>query len=83
MSLITNRDYLAQKEYYHDQMRAASKYALVSLALGNRARGNRHTSRALAWLGQRLIAWGSNLQKQYDTVVSSSIPQSTNPVATP
>ena len=80
MSLVTNHDYLAQKEYYKDQMRAATKYALVRLALGDRAKGNRLISKALAWLGQRLIAWGCSLQKQYATVVSSSMPRSTNPV---
>ena len=83
MSLVTHRDYLAQKEIYKDQMRAANKYALVRLALGNRAKGSRFTSKALAWLGQRLIAWGSTLQKQYNTVVSPSMPRSTNPVTGP
>jgi hypothetical protein len=83
MSLITNREYLAQKEYYKDQMRAANKHALVRLALGNRAKTYRLTSKALAWLGHRLVVWGSSLQKQYDTVVSSSMSRSTHPIASP
>jgi hypothetical protein len=79
MSLVTHHDYLAQREYYRDQMRAASKYRLVRTALAGRMTSNRVVSSALSWLGQRLIAWGSSLQRHYDTVVNSSVPRSTHP----
>jgi hypothetical protein len=79
MSLVTHRDYLAQKEYYRDQMRSAAKDRLVREALAGRIKHNSVVSKSLAWLGQVLVAWGSRLQRHYADVVSSSIPRSTHP----
>ena len=71
---VTERDLLAQKEYYKDQMRAAQRYQLVKLATGSKT--NRRTmARALTWLGGQLADWGEDLQERYGTVVPPTVPQ--------
>lgn len=43
------------------------------------ARGsNRFYCGALAWLGDRLIAWGSGLQERYKTATPAPTPQPAN-----
>jgi hypothetical protein len=43
------------------------------------ARGrDRFYSGALAWLGDRLIAWGSGLQERYNTAAPAATPQPAN-----
>jgi hypothetical protein len=80
--IVTERDYQAQREYYRDQARAASRHRLVRRALADRQRGSRLFCTALTWLGERFVAWGTRLQEQYDTVVSASAAQSANSPAT-
>ena len=74
MVVPTRQDYLAQKEYYRDQMRHAKKYRLVQEALAGRSHSTRFYSITLTWLGQRLISWGETLQEQYDTPSPASQP---------
>jgi hypothetical protein len=78
MTMVTGRDYAAQREYYKDQMRAAKRYRLTRVTSAGRDKSSHLYCKALAWLGRRLIAWGSSLQEQYDTVVSAPMRQSAN-----
>ena len=72
MNMPTQRDFLAQKEYYRDQMRAAAQYRLAREAQAGRKRGEPLYASAMQWLGQRLVAWGQGLQGRS----SAPIPQS-------
>jgi len=73
--IVTERDFMAQKEYYKDQMRAANRYRLVRQAQSGRDQGERFYARALAWLGSRIAAWRTGSEERYDTVAPSAIPQ--------
>ena len=55
MNTPTQRDFLAQKEYYKDQMRAAAQYRLAREAQTGREREEPLYASALQWLGQRLV----------------------------
>jgi hypothetical protein len=72
MNTPTQRDFLAQQEYYRDQMRAAAQYRLAREAQAGRQRNEPLYASAMHWLGQRLVAWGQGLQGRY----SAPIPQS-------
>ena len=74
MVIVTQQDYLAKKEYYKDQMREAERHRLARRALAGRGKRDRFYSGALTWLGHRLIAWGSSLQKRHSTIAPASIP---------
>jgi len=74
--MLNQKTYMAQQEYYNDQRRAAAEYRL---ARATRSEGNRFYAQALAWLGDRLVAWGSRLQQEYNTVVSSTMSQTAKP----
>jgi hypothetical protein len=74
--MITQKTYMAQQEYYNDQRRAAAAYRRARSVRGE---GNRFYAQALGWLGNRLVAWGSRLQQEYNTVVSSTMPQTAKP----
>ena len=76
---VTQRDYLAQKAYYAEQARVAAHDRLVRAALAGREPRARAFARALAWLGTRLVAWGTSLREEYGRVVNSRIPQSAHP----
>jgi hypothetical protein len=76
MVIVTQQDYLAKKEYYKDQMRAAQKHRLVREALAGREQDVRLYAKALAWLGRNLVAWGSILRQRYGTMVAHPIPRS-------
>jgi hypothetical protein len=76
MVIVTQQDYLAKKEYYKDQMRAAQKHRLVREAMAGREQGVRLYAKALAWLGRNLVAWGSILRQRYGTMVTQPIPRS-------
>ncbi len=78
MTTVTGRDYLAQQAYYQDQVRAATAYRQARRALAGRDRGQSVALKVLTWVGQRLVDWGTSLQEQYETVVSSAS-QSTTP----
>jgi hypothetical protein len=73
--IVTERDYMAQKEYYRDQMRAAQRYHLARQVQGARQEGKPFYAQALAWLRHRLARGLSRSQERYDTVGSSAVPQ--------
>jgi hypothetical protein len=73
--MVTERDYMAQKEYYRDQMRAAQRYHLARQARGGRQQSEPFYAQALAWLRHRIASWRSGSQERYDAVGSSAVPQ--------
>ena len=73
--IVTERDLMAQKEYYKDQMRAANRYHLARQAQSGRDPGERFYAQALAWLGSRIAAWRTASEERYDTVAPSAVPQ--------
>ena len=77
--MLTQKTYMAQQEYYKDQRRAADSYRMRRAARAARGEGNRLYAQALAWLGNQLVSWGSRLQAEYDTVVSSTMSQTAKP----
>jgi hypothetical protein len=77
--MVTEQDMMVRREYYKDQMREAEKDRMAREALAGRERGHRLYCKVLAWLGRRLYAWGSSLQKHYGTAVSPSLPRSASP----
>jgi len=58
-------DVLAQQERYADLRREVERERLVRYALNGRERRARPYRHVLAWLGQRLVAWGWRLQARY------------------
>jgi hypothetical protein len=46
------------------RLHEAEQDRLVRLARAARRKRGRSSAQALAWLGQRLIAWGRNLQRR-------------------
>jgi hypothetical protein len=73
--IVTERDFMAQKEYYKDQMRAANRYHLARQAQSGHAQGERFYARALAWLKSRIASWRTGSGERYDTVAPSAVPQ--------
>jgi hypothetical protein len=73
--IVTERDFLAQKEYYKDQMRAANRYHLARQAQSGRDQGKRFYAQALAWLRSRIAAWRIGSEERHDTVAPSAVPQ--------
>jgi hypothetical protein len=74
MIMPTERDLMAKKEYYKDQIRAAQRHNLACQAMAGQE-STRFYVGVLGWLGQRLVTWGTSLQDTY-TTVSSPVPQS-------
>jgi hypothetical protein len=58
-------DVLAHQERYVDLRREVERERLVRVALNERERRARPHRHMLAWLGQRLVAWGWRLQARY------------------
>jgi hypothetical protein len=58
-------DVLVQQERYADLRREVERDRLVRYALNGRERRARPYRHVLAWLGQRLVAWGWRLQVRY------------------
>jgi hypothetical protein len=73
--MITERDFLAQKEYYKDQMRAAARYHLARQAQADRKGGKRFYAQALAWLTSRIETWRAGPEGRYEPVTPSAVPQ--------
>jgi hypothetical protein len=73
--IVTERDFMAQKEYYKDQMRAAQRYHLARKIRTERGTSVRFYAQALAWLGRRVAAWTSARQERYEGAVPPAIPQ--------
>ena len=61
-------DVLARREHYLDLRREMERERLVRQVMAGRPRSwlARSYRQALAWLGQRLVAWGWRLQARYD-----------------
>lgn len=79
--MVTDRDVMAQREYYRDQARAAAKHELVRLALKSRVRRDHLGTRALTWLGGRLVQWGTELRERYSEMVAPPLTRSANRTA--
>jgi hypothetical protein len=79
--MVTDRDVMAQREYYRDQARAAARYAMVRLALKSRGPREHVGTRALVWLGGRLVRWGTSLRERYSEVVSTPLTRPANHAA--
>jgi hypothetical protein len=79
--MISDRDVMAQREYYRDQARAAAKHDLIRLALESRGPREPLGARALAWLGGRLVAWGTGLRERYSDMVSAPLARPANRAA--
>ena len=73
--IVTERDFIAQKEYYKDQMRAAKRYHLARHSRAERGKGTHLYARALAWLGRHVAAWTSPRQERYEGAVPPVVPQ--------
>ena len=73
--IVTERDFMAQKEYYKDQMRAAKQYHLSRQARAERGAGVRFYAQALAWLGRHVAAWASPQRERYEGAVPPVVPQ--------
>ena len=73
--IVTERDFMAQKEYYKDQMRAANRHRLARHARTERGASARLYARALAWLRQHIAAWTPPQRERYEGSVSSVVPQ--------
>lgn len=79
--LVTERDILAQREYYRDQARAAAKHELVRLAMKGRGPRGRPGGRALAWLGARFVQWGTGLRERYGNAIAAPLARPANRAA--
>ena len=79
--IVTDRDVMAQREYYRDQARAAAKHELIRLALESRGPREHLGARALAWLGGQLVRWGTGLSERYSEMVSTPLTRPTNRAA--
>jgi hypothetical protein len=73
--IVTERDFMAQKEYYKDQMRAAKRYQLARRARTEGGTDARFYDRSLAWVRRRVAAWTSSRQERYEGVVPPVVPQ--------
>jgi hypothetical protein len=61
--LPTELDYLARKEQRQDMLRALEKGRLISLINEQRSHRPGRYRQSLAWLGGRLVEWGSTLER--------------------
>ena len=78
MSMVTGRDCLVQREYYREQVRIAEQVRLArKVATQSELVLRLHSM--LGWLGERLIAWGTRLEEQYEAVVSGEAVVSSSP----
>jgi hypothetical protein len=73
--IVTERDYMVQKEYYRDQMRAARRYHLARQARAERGAGASLYARALAWLRRYVASWTLPRQERYERVAPPAVPQ--------
>lgn len=78
MSMVTGRDCLVQREYYREQVRIAEQARLARRS-ATRSDLVLRLHSMLNWLGARLIAWGTQLEQQYETVVSGEAVVSPSP----
>lgn len=69
--MLNWRDVLVQQERHQDLLREAEQERLIRQAVAARERRDRFYSRALAWLGRQLVAWGWRLQQRCSTCPAS------------
>jgi hypothetical protein len=55
-----------------DLLREAAHERMVRQALAGRKKRDRLTDRALAWLGERMLAWGGRLQARYGVATTAA-----------
>jgi hypothetical protein len=65
---------IAQRERHKELLGQAERYRLVLQVLAERGTRDRAWVRALAWLGQRLVAWGQRLQERYGAAAAAVHP---------
>jgi len=70
---------IAGRERHKDLLREAERYRLVHQVLAERGTRDRAWVRALAWLGQRLVAWGQRLQERYGAAAAAVHPAACQP----
>jgi hypothetical protein len=70
--MLNRQDILVRQEQCKDLRRAAQRERLARHALAGRDARRHPHSRALAWLGGRLIDWGCRLQTRYGDVASAA-----------
>ena len=63
-----------------DLLREAAHERMVRQALAGREEQDRLTRRALAWLGERMVAWGGRLQAQYGAATTAAACGTCRPV---
>jgi hypothetical protein len=73
--IVTERDFMAQKEYYKDQMRAAQRFNLARKARQEGSTGKRIFTQTLSWVKHRVAAWSRRPEEIYETVPPSAVPQ--------
>jgi hypothetical protein len=66
--MLNWQDVLARQERHQDLLREAEQERLVRQMVAGR---DRFYSRALAWLGRQLVAWGWRLQQRCSTCPAS------------
>jgi len=65
--------------HFEDLRRAADQARLVALARAARPPQARLHGRVLCWLGRRMIAWGTNLQKRYSAGIGPFVASADKP----
>lgn len=78
--MLTWRDFLAQEERCRALLRERERNRLVRQALASRERRKPFYCRVLIWLGERLLAWGQNLQKRYEAGSTAAVLPGSNRV---
>jgi hypothetical protein len=73
------RDFFLARERQERRMREAEKQRLVRQALAGRPRRRRFHCQALAWLGNRLVAWGWLLLTRYGAAVEVPVLRACEP----
>jgi hypothetical protein len=69
--MVTGRDCIVQREYYREQVRMAEQDRVARMAMAGERLSPRFR-KVLSRLGARLVAWGTQLQEQYEAVVATS-----------
>ncbi len=65
---------IAARERHKELLGEAERHRIVRQALAERGTRDRAWVRALAWLGQRLVAWGQRLQERYGAAAAAVHP---------
>ena len=63
--------WLIRRQQNVDLLREAEQYSLVRLTLAGQPAQILVPTRALAWLGRRLVVWGQRLEERYSTLLEA------------